>query len=167
METNQGNEHYDDFLSNYDSSYIVCDNSSTPLLSPQNNLRLSGFKSSTNPFKYDSLHTEITGSHAKSNQNEIIGWENSEKIHSMPSTYLLERSSRFLDSDLHQPNVIMKHLSDCYRLLSLRVKYDNNNTGAALMSPERVEMYVCLWNVNFGRKICVEIQRRGGDSDVG
>jgi hypothetical protein len=90
-------------------------------------------------------------------------WNNS-NICLMPSEYLLERSSRFLDSDLHEPTVIMKNLSDCFRVLSLRVQYDDNAAGAALLSPEHVEMWVYLWNVDFGRQVCVEIQRRGGDS---
>jgi hypothetical protein len=91
------------------------------------------------------------------------GW-NHPNIRDMPSIYILERSSRFLDRNLYEPSTILENLVHCFRILSLWVKYSENLAGAGLLSPDLIEMYVYLWKVEGGQKICVEIQRRQGDS---
>jgi hypothetical protein len=93
------------------------------------------------------------------------GWD-SPKIRAVPSLYLMERSHRCLDSNLHDFESVLNNLADCFRILSLWVKYFNDPAGAALLSWEQVELYVCLWIVDFGQKICVEVQRRSGDSVI-
>jgi hypothetical protein len=91
------------------------------------------------------------------------GWKNP-NIRFIPSIYFLERSNRCLDCKLYESATIMKNLEECFRTLSLWVKYVDNPAGAALLSPEQVEMFVYLWNVEGGQKICIEVQRRRGDS---
>jgi hypothetical protein len=91
------------------------------------------------------------------------GWNNP-TIHVMPSLYVLDKSHRFLDCNVHDPAVIMENLADCFRILSLWLIFDQNSAGAVLLSPEQIEMHVCLWSVEGGQKICVEVHRRSGDS---
>lgn len=127
----------------------------------------------TNISPSSEVHKPFHSQHSKSSSLELkpeltttlinTGW-NKPNICSMPSIYMLELSSRFIDCTLHKPAIIMKNLVDCFRILSLRVQYIENPTGAVLWSPEQVEMYVCLWNVEDGQQICVEVQRRRGDS---
>jgi hypothetical protein len=91
------------------------------------------------------------------------GWNNP-TIHYMPPNYVLERSHRILDLNFYEPSIIMANLSDCFRNLSLWVKYAENPAGAALLSLEQIEMYVYLWNLPGGQNVCVEVQNRRGDS---
>mmetsp|Transcript_11228 Transcript_11228/g.18599 ORF Transcript_11228/g.18599 Transcript_11228/m.18599 type:complete len:539 (+) Transcript_11228:663-2279(+) len=91
-------------------------------------------------------------------------WENP-KIRSIPKYYPLERSSRVLDDHEHKIDEILKNLSGCFRVLGLQAKYLENPAGAALLTPEQVEIYLYLWKTGkAGKQYCIEVQRRRGDS---
>jgi len=89
-------------------------------------------------------------------------WENPQ-LRPIPSYYPLECSNRVLDLDDVELDEITSNLSDAFRILSIQAKYLENPAGAALLTPELVEMHLYLWKRG-DNQVCVEVQRRGGDS---
>lgn len=90
-------------------------------------------------------------------------WENPQ-IRPVPKYYPMERSSRILDLNEHSLEEITANLSASFRVLGMQVKYFEAPAGAALLTPEQVEAYLYLWKTDGGKQVCVEVQRRRGDS---
>jgi hypothetical protein len=86
------------------------------------------------------------------------------KLRSIPKYYPLERSNRILDEHEHNLEDILANLSDCFRVMGFQAKYLENPAGAALLTPEQVEIYLYLWKTGHGKQYCIEVQRRRGDS---
>jgi len=90
-------------------------------------------------------------------------WENPE-LRPIPNYYPLESSNRVLDGHEFALSEVTANLSNVFRVLGLQAKYFEKPAGAALLTPELVEMYLYLWKTGNGKQICIEIQRRRGDS---
>lgn len=91
-------------------------------------------------------------------------WENPQ-LKPIPNYYPLECSNRVLDKDddYSELDEITSNLSDAFRALSIQARYLENPAGAALLTPELVEIHLYLWKKGESQ-ICIEVQRRGGDS---
>eukprot|EP00540_Astrosyne_radiata_P023288 CAMPEP_0116831610 /NCGR_PEP_ID=MMETSP0418-20121206/5438_1 /TAXON_ID=1158023 /ORGANISM="Astrosyne radiata, Strain 13vi08-1A" /LENGTH=380 /DNA_ID=CAMNT_0004460891 /DNA_START=685 /DNA_END=1827 /DNA_ORIENTATION=+ len=74
----------------------------------------------------------------------------------------MERSNRILSLAEYPLETITESVADCLRVMSVQAEYLNEPAGAALFTPEQVEMHLYLWKS--GENVCVEIQRRRGDS---
>jgi len=81
----------------------------------------------------------------------------------IPGFYLLERTHRIINKI--QIEEIKENLCKCFHTLSTQAKYEEMPVGAALLTPEYIEMHVYLWKVR-DNGICVEVQRRQGDSII-
>jgi hypothetical protein len=90
-------------------------------------------------------------------------WANPQ-LRPVPNYYPMERSSRILYDHEHTLQDITGNLSECFRVLGIQAKYFESPAGAALLTPDQVEMYIYLWKVGNGKQVCVELQRRRGDS---
>lgn len=154
-------------------------------------VEMPGLKLEDFPFKHDSTSTqpksnltnyvEAQHMHSLSNTRKPIvvsdpkpepdfkpvsiknSWANPQ-LRPIPNYYPMERSSRILYDHEHTLKDITGNLAECFRILSIQAKYFESPAGAALLTPEQVEMYIYLWKVGGGKQVCVELQRRRGDS---
>jgi len=84
------------------------------------------------------------------------------KLRQVPAYYPLERSSRFVESELAD---VVVRISESNRLLSIHAVYCNETATATLLTSENVEMHLSLWKTSGEKEgIVIEIQRRKGDS---
>lgn len=92
-------------------------------------------------------------------------WANPQ-LRPIPNYYPMERSSRILNLNEHEHKLeeITGNVSECFRVLGIQAKYFESPAGAALLTPEQVEIYLYLWKAGGGKQVCVEVQRRRGDS---
>lgn len=89
-------------------------------------------------------------------------WENP-KLKPIPNYYPLESSNRVLNEHEFELSEVTSNLSEAFRVLGIQTKYFESPAGAALLTPELVEIYLYLWKKGNGQ-ICIEVQRRRGDS---
>lgn len=86
------------------------------------------------------------------------------KLRAVPSYYPMERSHRILRVDDNTLRDVTQNIISCLRVMSVQALFSDDPARAALLSSDQVEMQVYLWEISGGREICVEIQRRQGDS---
>lgn len=88
-------------------------------------------------------------------------WENP-ILRPIPNYYPLESSTKsFHENDMQR---VLSNLSEAFRVFGIQAKYFESPAGAALLTPELVEIHVCLWKATNDKKIYVELQRRRGDA---
>mmetsp|Transcript_707 Transcript_707/g.1628 ORF Transcript_707/g.1628 Transcript_707/m.1628 type:complete len:484 (-) Transcript_707:252-1703(-) len=84
------------------------------------------------------------------------------RLRPVPPFYPLDRSSRFIADELE---IVVNRISEANRVLSIHAQYDNENATAELKTSENGEMFLSLFKTSNGQEgVCVEIQRRKGDS---
>ena len=86
------------------------------------------------------------------------------RLRCIPSYYPMERSIRILSLEERPLSEITRDIRECLRIMSIQAKLHDDPAGAALLSADQVEMYLYFWETAGGRSVCVEIQRRHGDS---
>lgn len=92
-------------------------------------------------------------------------WDNF-VIREIPIFYFVEPSSSvILHVSLHPPALVVQRISECLRCTSVQARYFADPAAAALLTLERVEMYLVLW-LNHSNQLVVDLQRRRGDSSV-
>jgi len=116
----------------------------------------------SNPFIGNIVPTKITQPEFR--PIRVKGtWENP-TLRPIPSYYPLESSNRVLNEHEFGISEVTSNLSEAFRVLGIQTKYFESPAGAALLTPELVEIYLYLWKTGNGKKICIEVQRRRGDS---